>query len=426
MKHNHHWLFIEPYVHLIHRKESVLFYNTMNHKVLEYHGSHVIYLLAGEILDPSNGYVIPLSNDQLEHPEVSKFITQLRKTFMGDLLDPAWSEEKPVNILPEPFVKHGFRKTEDGKTPSVDELDPRDYIQGLTLYLNSGPQAVSVGYPGACHQFGFPGIESEEIQFMDLSLFRKIINDINNYTPTLIHVSGSDILAHPGLDDVIDHLASSPFQKKYHLAAYNWKDELVSKVITQKRSTLALYITFPTHPDILAACLSALPEDKFLKKVEFNFVIRDTEELQMSLEIIQILDLENVFFKPYFDGQNLNFFIENVFVSREEILAANPNQQQLFSRITINETDFGKFAITPMGEVFANLNDSPVGDATQQSFVHLVHLELDRGISWSRTRGKVTPCNDCLYQFLCPPVSSYEIYMNRFNFCDVVPNTPKS
>jgi len=135
MKHNYQWLFIEPYVHLIRRKGSVLLYNTMNHKVLEYHDSPFVDKLAGEILDPSNGYVVPVTAGQLDEPEIAALVSQLRQAFMGDLLDPEWSEEKPVNIFPEPFVKHGFRKVDTGKTPSEDELDPRNYIQEVTLFL---------------------------------------------------------------------------------------------------------------------------------------------------------------------------------------------------------------------------------------------------------------------------------------------------
>ena len=151
-------------------------------------------------------------------------------------------------------------------------------------------------------------------------------------------------------------------------------------------------------------------------------MIRDDDELQRSQEIIQILDLENIYFKPYFTGENLEFFRENIFVSREEILAAQPDQQQVLSRLSINETDYGKFSVTPDGAVYANLNDPELGNACKYSFIQLIEREIDSGVSWGRARKKIAPCKDCIYHFLCPPISSYEIFMKRFNFCDIVPN----
>jgi len=63
-----------------------------------------------------------------------------------------------------------------------------------------------------------------------------------------------------------------------------------------------------------------------------------------------------------------------------------------------------------------------IGNAATHSLVDMVSEELENGISWNRTRKSVAPCRGCIYQFLCPPVSSYEIFMQRFNFCDVYPN----
>jgi hypothetical protein len=45
---------------------------------------------------------------------------------------------------------------------------------------------------------------------------------------------------------------------------------------------------------------------------------------------------------------------------------------------------------------------------------------LYNGQSWNLTRIKVKPCGDCLYRLFCPPIGNYELFMKRFNFCDVL------
>ncbi|MFC2101892.1 TIGR04150 pseudo-rSAM protein [Bacteroidota bacterium] len=415
------WLFLEPYVHLIHRGGTLLLYNTVSKKVLEFPDAGELIPLADELLVPENGYVTQLTPIQLEKREIIEFIEQLRQHFFGDLLDPEWSEGRPVNIFPEPAVKHGFSSVPEEGSPLKPGLNLRNYLQEITLYLNSETASSAPGVTSAFRQFSYPVCITQREEEMDLNLFRALIDDVNQYTPTLIHISGWNLLSYSGLEDVISKLVSSPFQKKYHLLAEHWEKRIIPFILIQKRSSVALYITFPTEPDTILGYLHSLPDEKMLKKLEFNFVVSSQEELEMALEIIPLVELENLFLKPIYTGRNIDFFKENVFVSKEEIMAAQPNQQQLLSRISMNENDFGKLFILPGGETFANLNDPTIGHATEKSLTELVAQEINHGTSWRRTRSKVNPCSSCLYQFLCPPISSYEVLMNRYNFCDVYP-----
>lgn len=421
MKDNSPWLFVEPYVHLLRQDDTLLVYNTVSKTVLEFDLTNKLSKLTNELADPANGYVVSLSPDLLIDPSVQEFINQLRSHFMGDLLDPSWSEGKPVNIIPEPIVKHGLHPPRREASAMQSGLDLRNYLQEMTLYLNSGPGPGSNPFLYAGLQFSYPDLLSEKETDMDINLFRSLIDNVNQYTPTLIHISGINLISYPYLEQAIEHLTFSPFQKKYHLLINHWEDQITPFILAQKNSGLALYITFPTPPEAIARHLERLPDQKLLKKTEFNFVVSNQEELDAAFETIRILDLTNVYFKPHYSGENLDFFRENVFVSREEILASQPDQQQVFSRNSINENDFGKLSILPGGEVFANMNDAMIGNAATHTLADLVSEELENGISWKRTRKGVSPCSGCIYQFLCPPISSYEIFMQRFNFCDVYP-----
>jgi len=99
MKSKHQWLFLEPYVHLLRRNGTLFLYNSVNKDAMEFTSSPAVYKLAGELEKPANGFVIPVSANQLKDPDILNFINRLRDTFMGDLLDRAWSQGKPVNIF---------------------------------------------------------------------------------------------------------------------------------------------------------------------------------------------------------------------------------------------------------------------------------------------------------------------------------------
>jgi len=422
MKDKIFWLFIEPYVQMIQKGDHLLLYNTLSKKVHELRTTGSLSALIKALLDPETGYVVKVTEDQVKKEEVQKFIRLLRKEFLGDLLDAGWSEAKPVTIFPEPYVKYGFNPHRVQTVPGKPAIDLRNYLQEITLFLNSHRRENQDPFDTAFLQFSYPGCVTGRENTMDPGLFRRIIDEVNNYTPTLIHLSGENLMHYPHLEEVINILDTSPFQKKYHLLAEHWDEKLVPKVLSQPRTTLSLYLRFPLDPGKIVSHLQRLTEDIFIKRLEFNLIVSDQATLQEALEMASILDLPNIFFKPVFTGDNLDFFKENVFVAREEILASKPNQQQVFSRMTINENDFGKLWILPGGEVHANLNDPPLGLAKKEYLHQLVARELDDRTSWGRTRATLMPCRGCVYQFLCPPVSSYEIFMNRFNFCDIILN----
>ncbi|MCX6283434.1 MAG: hypothetical protein NTW31_04255, partial [Bacteroidetes bacterium] len=60
------------------------------------------------------------------------------------------------------------------------------------------------------------------------------------------------------------------------------------------------------------------------------------------------------------------------------------------------------------------------GNINTHSIQELVRHEIYNGQSWELTRMKVSPCSECLYRFFCPPVGNYELFMKKFNFCDVL------
>jgi len=74
-----------------------------------------------------------------------------------------------------------------------------------------------------------------------------------------------------------------------------------------------------------------------------------------------------VFFLPYYSGENFEFFRDNIFLSKDDILGSKPDQRQVYSRQVLNEHSFGKLYVMPSGEVFPNLNGEPLGSVYNES-----------------------------------------------------------
>jgi pseudo-rSAM protein len=112
------------------------------------------------------------------------------------------------------------------------------------------------------------------------------------------------------------------------------------------------------------------------------------------------------------------FFKENIFLSKEDILSTHISIKNIFANQSINIFDFGKINIMPDGNVFSNLNHPSLGNIYTSSIYDLVRKELFEGKSWLRIRNQA-PCNECVYQWLCPPPTNYEIAIGYTNLCHV-------
>ena len=40
-----------------------------------------------------------------------------------------------------------------------------------------------------------------------------------------------------------------------------------------------------------------------------------------------------------------------------------------------------------------------------------------KGQNWQKIRAVESPCNDCIYNLLCPPLSGYESVIGKNNLC---------
>jgi pseudo-rSAM protein len=131
-----------------------------------------------------------------------------------------------------------------------------------------------------------------------------------------------------------------------------------------------------------------------------------------------------VAFHPFYNGQNLAFFEQAVFVDRQSLSAARPSLQEIHSRQVMNPFHFGNLTLLSNGDIHAGINDPPLGQISQDSIYDLVFQEVSRGRTWRRTRKQVMPCGECIYAGLCPPLSNYEPALGRNNLCHIRPTGP--
>ncbi len=93
----------------------------------------------------------------------------------------------------------------------------------------------------------------------------------------------------------------------------------------------------------------------------------DEMDIEVCREMISRFDLQKINLKPYYNGKNLDFFKEVVFIDKDTILSANPSQKDIFSRQVANKNFFGKLTFMSNGDIFSGVNEPCVGNITKDS-----------------------------------------------------------
>jgi len=405
-------LYLEPYTFSVVAGNDTLIYNSLNGKILEYRDSSFITEVIRKTEDAGCGFLAEIDLKTVSK-DVSSLINDLRETFSGDLLTSVY-DQKPSVVRPKPVINN-YPPAKDFPSFSVD-----DYLRNIYFFLNEDNNTLCTDYSNAANQFFCPVYNSSgynEMPFatvFDASSMYAGMNDI------ALDLSGSDLTRYSEINDMLAQINKLLLPVNFHLPLPCRNDDKVWKMLQVRNSRISFYVTFPDGLSALDEILKNSGFDKKRKKIDISFLVQSLEEYRIITEFMQGYQQLKVFFLPYFNGSNTEFFEENVFLAKNDILNLKPDQQQIFSRSLINEQLFGKLYINTRGEAYTNLNGNPVGNIYNQNISDLVRNELYNGQTWSLTRMKVKPCSDCLYKLFCPPVGYYELFMKKFNFCDVL------
>lgn len=379
-KTNNYWFTIEPYVFISIKNECVLLYNTLDGATIKSNNNIIIELLK-EILLQENCGVILLSHEKYQQNDIKDFINELREKYMGDIIDISLSKKKPVQLLPyfnfpnklEIYKRHNFSSL-------------KNILQNLleiNIHIDS---SIDV---------------SEFISFLqtvpDNRTFNIIgnISKVNNYNELLTYFNQLE----------------SP---KYLLCSY--KDVFILPLGFENNFFYQISISFPINIEELNSSMQKLLNQTL--PVEYVFGVTSEDEYLQAEQIVKQFQIDKYQLKPIYTGKNNMFFEKNVFLTEEDIFSTNTTIKDIFAHQAINIYDFGKINIMPNGDVYANMNYPKLGNIYKDSIYEIVYNEVEKGQSWFRIRNQ-KPCNDCIYQWLCPPPSNYEIAIGRPNLCHI-------
>jgi pseudo-rSAM protein len=412
-----YWFYIEPYVHLAANGTGALVYNALNGKLTEY-DNPVIVKLIKKLRCKENLLVVELSADQLADPGISAFVKEMKTFYSGDLIDTSYSKGKPLLMMPQVKIQNDVEKSRGIGESAIGE-GIMENLKEITLYINNScHQNCSFCQDGYKQFLVCTKNTGSDKQELEIEKVKQFLEEAEGSSLFRINISGGNIFTYSKFAELVRVLNNIPKVKTYSVYYLNLPNQATElKSLKNDLSYVNIFVDFPVMEQELEKPVGMCAELGL--NCELNFVLQEEEDIDAAIEISSHLKIDNAVFKPFYNQQNWDFFKNNVFVNKEELLQAKPGLNDIYSRTKVNPLHFGKITVLSNGVIQANVNTGKIGELGKDSLYDVVLREMYEGRSWINPRVEVSPCKSCNYSLLCSPISNYEYALKRNNLCNI-------
>ena len=402
------WFAISKDVYVsLHAKEKILLYHTKNgHSFITSNAHHI--RLINEVYNSVNLGVVDLEIYPDINDDVLDFIDKITSLEIGKVIEKT-TEDKPLNFLPILNLQNDIERLKQTNQEYLIGDNISQYLNSVSIIINNqcGQKCENCDifykqFPSCSKFFDEP--------FMPFEAVKNIIVQSSYLQVRRINILGGDITLYPQWNELLDFLKEYDFS--YHLWFNLSQIQDVNSLISLPFHK-EINVPAPYDKDIL---LKILKQTSAKTDFTFHFVIENLQHFEAVNNIVNDYNVDNYKIVPLYNKDNIGFFEENVFLNEADILSETIEMRKIFCNQKLNSNFFGALYFLPNGEVKANMNSRTIGKFPDHSILQLIYMELMDNTAWRKIRenGK---CTKCIYRYLCPPVSNYELVLEKFDLC---------
>ena len=402
----HSFICIEPYTHIEVVKDNILLYNQLTGFFYEESKKEVIDIVR-RLNNDNKVTVAYLTENELNNKNIKDFISNLRKYYLGDLIQ---AEKMPIQVSPILKIENRYETKEEDQNILSNLLELSIYVNNYdankytTKFLHMNKQFCS----------NSSGESKNNLHFKDIV---DLIQESKKGFLSKINILGGNIFEYIQYDELINYLNSLKQVKDYYLY---YKDDIrtskISMIESNSNSNIKLLIDFPIQEDKLIKVSKYFKE--FRIALTAVFIIENEKDLKSADKLSVKYSFDSTQYNPYYNSSNLDFFKTHIFIDKEDIIGSKPTKNDLFTNQTINSHYFGKLIVSSNGDIYSNPNLPKIG-IIKDSIYDIVFKSLRYKSSWMLLRQNVFPCNQCVYRLFCPPISNYEYNIGQNNLCTI-------
>lgn len=405
------WFYLQPYVFISEDKSKYLLYNTQAKKGLLFNKNNAMGGIVGYIQNTDNMYSILIDLNDLKNKEIYEFIQKLLSEGYGDILEGTMS--KPIIMPPILSLQNSVERLKENNLPVGSNI--LSYLHEVTIHIN-GECNQECDMCGNLHKQVMTCVKSGN--YLEFDRLKSFLNSIV-FSPASINITGGNPFLYPELYELYDIIGRMASRKRFIISYLNIPENLDTLYIfTNPSFLLKITVSGPFEKKILID--EAIRLKSFGVNQSWKICITSTFEYEKAEELSEEFMKNNIDLniKPVYNGKNLSFFEQYVFIQQEDFLSSNLDKQDIFALQMLNTNDFGKLIILSNGKVYANINEKPIG-MMDEAIMDILSQELDLGTSWRKTRYNSSTCHECCFKLICPSPSNYEMTIKRMNLCNL-------
>ena len=430
------YLCLENWVHAVMRPEQLLLYNTLTgQSIISDKEQHRAIVAA--MHERHNLGVIAFEPTWAEDIAISQFIEEAIAKNIFSIEETPTGELKPIRLMPVLNIQKNVERLKQESDRSAGEMS-LSYLTELTLYVNDFC-SLNCSHCGQSHKQFICCSKGTNGSILDTSVLTKIVAQIKHAPILKLNIIGGDIFSYPLLNE-IPEIFNAQKEKIHFWTHYkNFRvpirhcgldpqspenGTMLKQVqhddAIHKETIWDIVVDFPVDEQVLSACVSANVKEK--TQYRYHFIVQNEEEVNLVEKMTTDYEIQDFEMHPYYNGENIDFFKTCIFLNKEDILGSTVSQRRIFCNQALNSNFFGSLTVLPSGDVVANLNAPVLENIATTPVLTLITKELEQNTAWRKTRNEY-PCNACLFQYLCPPISNYEMTFQRENLCTLYENT---
>lgn len=410
-----YWLYLESYSFVFCETTKTLFYNSLSGAYFILPNNNLINGIVTKLTDPVEMYCTEISKEESEIGEIASFIFLLQNNFIGDVIDQKVLPTKPVIIYPQLRIIESIENLLKEQEDSVGK-NIKSYLHKIIIQITDKCNLNCVN----CNSVYKQVTTCNSMYGTELSFFtiQKLLDSIIESPVHTIFLKGGNPFLYTEFDNLYNYIELNK-NKKFSFLCNNMHLSSLSEEMLIKLAGLTnmiLIIQFFSCPNMSDFVLIAAKLSEYKLNYEYNFFYSNDFEYNSITCLCEDLSVHSYIIRPIVrEGENIN---DDIYIDDEVIFLNKSSKKDIFRRQALNVIDFGTVNVFANGNVFANVNMPKLGNINDSSITELLQYELLNGHSWFRIRNQ-KPCNNCVYQWLCPSPSSYELVINKPNLCRV-------
>lgn len=399
-----YWFTLYPNTFLWVKGNDGFIYNADNYGKLKFCNEGQIAELTNLLLDVNSLYCVELTENSLGDGSVNEWVHNIIDAECGSLIEITAMSQRPLSLPPVLKVQDDTEYYEWEHRQNIDGNIMQN-LHSLIFFINGS----EYGNDLYSKQTLYP-VESE-LTLDSEKICRFAMNAKYSSYLSEIALVGNPFKV-PGLAEMIAEL-----KKICPVTLYATIQDLARELSQAKELSAIANINLLITDNLMSDSLAEITS--WSDDISYTFIITSEQEYETAAQCSESLNLKNSNIIPVYNGVNLPFIEECLYLNEEDLQDIALSKREVFIRQSLNVFHFGKLYILPNGNIHSNLNESPLGtiDETPHG---IVYHELTTGNSWLRIRNQL-PCSNCIFQWLCPSPSNYESVIGKTNLCHVKP-----